>query len=178
MRVTWSSLLPGFLRPLWSARFAKFCAVGASGVLVNMGSLALLAGAIGAQANLAAALAIEISINTNFLMNELWTFRDRRDRDVGVARRWLRFHLVSFVGAALQWSVFVGGNALVARLGGAAPGAGHGDGGLLGAIHSPPDVGRWIYVSQLAGIAVATLWNFTANLLWTWRREKGAEDHA
>jgi putative flippase GtrA len=33
-------------------------------------------------------------------------------------------------------------------------------------------------VSQLAGIAVATLWNFTANFFWTWKHEKGASDLA
>ena len=48
--------------------------------------------------------------------------------------------------------------------------------GVLSAISDPPDVGRWMYVSQLAGIAVATLWNFTANFFWTWKREKGAPD--
>jgi putative flippase GtrA len=168
-----ADLLPGPLKPLVSARFAKFCAVGASGVAVNMGCLALLADVLGAQANLAAALSIEISINTNFLINELWTFRDRRTGSGGVARRWARFHAVSFVGAALQWSVFVALNAAVAWSFGRDDSA-----GLVAAIADPPDVGRWMYVSQLAGIAVATLWNFTANFFWTWKREKGASDLA
>jgi len=167
-----ADLLPGPLKPLASARFAKFCAVGASGVVVNLGCLALFADLLGAQANLAAALSIEISINTNFLINELWTFRDRRDGSGGVARRWLRFHAVSFVGAALQWSVFVALNAVVAWI------VGNGaTEGIVSAIADPPDVGRWMYASQLAGIAVATLWNFTANFFWTWKREKGAPDH-
>jgi putative flippase GtrA len=172
-----ADLLPGPLKPLASARFAKFCAVGASGVVVNMGCLALLADALGAQANLAAALSIEISINTNFLINELWTFRDRRDPSGGAPRRWLRFHAVSFVGAALQWSVFVALNAVFAWIVGVGGAAGDGArAGVLPAISDPPDVGRWMYVSQLAGIAVATLWNFTANFFWTWKREKGAPD--
>jgi putative flippase GtrA len=167
-----ADLLPGPLKPLASARFAKFCAVGASGVIVNMGCLALFADALGAQANLAAALSIEISINTNFLINELWTFRDRRGASGGVPGRWARFHAVSFVGAALQWSVFVALNAVIAWIVG-----GYGStGGVMAAISDPPDVGRWMYVSQLAGIALATLWNFTANFFWTWKREKGAPD--
>lgn len=163
-------LLPGPLKPLASARFAKFCAVGASGVFVNMGSLALLADLLGVQANAAAALSIEISVNTNFLINELWTFRDRRGGAGSAGHRWLRFHAVSFVGAALQWSVFVAGNALVARALGRAP-------GLLDAVVSPPDVGAWMYASQLAGIGVATLWNFMANFFWTWKHETGGSEN-
>jgi len=153
------------LRQLLTPRFLKFCAVGASGVLVNLGCLALLADVLGLNQNLSAALAIELSINTNFAVNELWTFRDRR-RDAGrVSRRWLKFHLVSAVGAALQWLTFVTLNFAVASA------LGVGWRLLEGA-----DVGSWIYVSQLAGIAVATLWNFFANFYWTWRqREERSE---
>jgi dolichol-phosphate mannosyltransferase len=163
-------LLPGPLKPLASARFAKFCAVGASGVLVNMGCLALFAELLGAQANVAAALSIEISINTNFLINELWTFRDRRSGPGSTGHRWLRFHAVSFIGAALQWSVFVAGNALVAWSAGRAP-------GLVSAIADPPDVGAWMYLSQLVGIGIATLWNFMANFFWTWKHGTGGSEH-
>ena len=162
------TLLPGPLKPLASARFAKFCAVGASGVIVNTGVLALLADLLGVQTNLAAAISIEVSINTNFVINELWTFRDRRSGPGSAGRRWLQFHVVSLVGAALQWSVFVAGNALVAWSAGRAP-------GLVAAITDPPDVGAWKYVSQLVGIGVATLWNFTANFFWTWRHKTGGE---
>jgi dolichol-phosphate mannosyltransferase len=163
-------LLPRPLKPFASVRFVKFCAVGASGVVVNMGVLALLADLLGAQANVAAAISIEVSINTNFLINELWTFRDRRGGEGGAGRRWAMFHLVSLFGAAAQWSVFVGGNAFVAWTAGRAP-------GLVAAITHPPDVGAWMYVSQLAGIAVATLWNFTANFFWTWRHSAGESTH-
>jgi putative flippase GtrA len=83
---------------------------------------------------------------------------------------------VSLVGAALQWSVFVALNAAFAWMLGAGASRGGGGTGIMAAIASPPDVGRWIYLSQLAGIAVATLWNFTANFFWTWRRVKGGPD--
>jgi len=172
-----ADLLPGPLKPLASARFAKFCAVGASGVVVNLGCLALFADLLGAQANLAAALSIEISINTNFLINELWTFRDRRGASGGTPGRWARFHAVSFVGAALQWSMFVALNAVIAWVIGVDGLTGDSSaGGIMAAVSDPPDVGRWMYLSQLAGIAAATLWNFTANFFWTWKREKGAPD--
>ena len=48
-----------------------------------------------------------------------------------------------------------------------------GEAGLLGSmehlIMEPPDVGNGIYLSQIAGIGVATVWNYLANFYWTWR---------
>jgi putative flippase GtrA len=158
------------IRPLFTARFVKFCAVGASGVLVNLGSLALLADLLGVHVNLAAALAIEISINTNFAINELWTFRDRRRESGRQGRRWLRFHLVSAAGGAIQWLVFIGANlGFALALGGGEDPAP----GLCEALLDPGDVGALKYASQLLGIGVATLWNYFANFHWTWKRERG-----
>ena len=147
------------LKHLFTSRFLKFCTVGASGVVVNLACLGVLADVIGLNQNVSAALAIELSINTNFLVNELWTFRDRRSRAGKPSRRWIKFHLVSAVGAALQWVTFVIANYVLA--------AGFAvDWSLAGGA----DVGSWIYVSQLTGIAVATLWNFFANFYWTWKQ--------
>lgn len=160
-----------FLKPLFSARFLKFCVVGASGVLVNLGCLSLFATAMGIQANLAAAMAIEISIVTNFLVNEAWTFRDRRGKG-GVPGRLARFHMVSLVGAALQWIVFVAFNTVVALsmdIQVLSDSAGWFDRWIAGPVTHPPDVGAWMYLAQLTGIAVATLWNFFANFYWTWK---------
>jgi len=162
--------IPHAFHPLASARFAKFCAVGASGVLVNMGFLALLADVLGAQANIAAAISIEISINTNFFINELWTFRDRRGGPSSQGKRWGQFHAVSFVGAALQWSIFVAGNACIAwRLGHSLD--------PVAAVTHPPDIGAWMYLSQLLGIGAATFWNFMANFFWTWKHKSGDSNH-
>ncbi|MBW2276932.1 MAG: GtrA family protein [Deltaproteobacteria bacterium] len=148
-------------RQLLTPRFLKFCTVGASGVVVNLACLGLLADLIGLNQNLSAALAIEFSINTNFLVNELWTFRDRRSRAGKPSRRWIKFHLVSAVGAALQWVTFVIANFALAS--------------VLDAewsLADGADVGSWIYVSQLAGIALATFWNFFANVYWTWKQRE------
>ncbi len=163
------------LKPIFTTRFLKFCVVGASGVLVNMGCLTLFARLMGMNANLAAALAIEVSIVTNFLVNELWTFRDRRAEKGGLFRRMWKFHLVSLVGAALQWMVFVGANCIFASwMNMDVIGV---DGGwfervILHPVTNPPAVGNWMYLAQLVGIAVATLWNFFANFYWTWKHGK------
>ena len=168
------------LKLLFSWRFFKFCIVGASGVFVNMIVLALLADVLGVQTNLAAAIAIEISINTNFLINEYWTFHDRRTGNGAIGNRWLQFHLVSFGGAVIQWILFVAVNMAWVVLLEEPPvsepyvgsQAGYFDRYIWSPIISPPDVGNLKYISQLIGIGVATLWNFFINFYWAWKKEK------
>jgi dolichol-phosphate mannosyltransferase len=63
--------------------FIKFSIVGASGVVVNEGLLIAFL-SIGIYLLYASAAAIEISILTNFVMNDLWTFRDRRSGHLAV----------------------------------------------------------------------------------------------
>ena len=172
------------LRPLFSVRFLKFCAVGLSGVFVNLIALGLLSDVLQLQVNLASALAIEISINTNFLINELWTFRDRRLVDKRGTTRWAKFHLVSLVGAAIQWSVFIAMNHLwlVGFMTGdqgsahTPPSGGWFEQHVLQPIVSPPDVGHFKYLSQLCGIGAATFWNYFANFYWTWKLKRPAGD--
>lgn len=147
------------------ARFVKFCVVGLSGMVVNMFVLLVLADMLGMHTNIAAAISIEISIVTNFLLNDRWTFADQVEGARGFWTRLLRFHLVSAVGATLQWSVFVIGNYLLADIIlGASPAS------LVEAVTRPPQLGPWKYLSQFVGIGLAAVWNFFANLLWTWRR--------
>jgi putative flippase GtrA len=163
------------IRPFLSGRFVKFAAVGASGVVVNLGTLALLR-FLGVHTNLASALAIEVSILSNFAINHLWTFGDRRDEGGSVLRHGVRFHLVSLGGGAIQFLVFVAMNvAWLLAFGGAAAIAAYGAGAgswterwLWHAIVSPPDVGRLVYLSQILGIGAATVWNYLLNFYWTW----------
>lgn len=166
--------------------FFKFGAVGGSGVVVN---LAFLAGFrwIGFHDSLSSALAIEVSIISNFILNERWTFRERliveADQHNQVFQRALRFQLVSFIGAVAQWNAFLLCNVLWAYLGlSADPSAELWStyaprliqGGWQALILNPPRVGDWVYVSQLIGIAVATVWNFLLNYYWTWGRKPSA----
>lgn len=140
---------------------------------MNLGALFLLADYADLHPNLASALAIETSMLTNFVLHERWTFADRRGHVDARLRRLLRFHAVSGAGALVQWCVFVGANAAWAALGGASvieaststtlPG-----GWLPAWITAPVDTGPFKYVAQTLGIATAMLWNFFANLRYTW----------
>jgi putative flippase GtrA len=160
------------LEAIASPRLAKFATVGASGVLVNLLVLGLCT-RLGLQTNAAAALAIEVSILSNFFLNLSWTFRDRRVPG-SVWREGARFHLVSLAGAASQFVVFVAMNAAWALAPSNAVTAGSAAGSswvlrwLVRPVTDPPDVGAFIYVSQLTGIGCAMLWNYLLNFYWTW----------
>lgn len=145
-------------RRAFETRFAKFAAVGASGVVVNLVALWLLAGVLGMREVIASALAIEASIVWNFVLNNAITYRDRNayaQADVG--GRLLRYNLVSLVGLGVQLGTFV-----LLRLA-----ATH----LLGR----EELGGWRYAAQCAGIALAMIWNFVAHLRFTWRQDPGAD---
>jgi len=102
-------------------RWAKFSAVGATGILVQAIALAVLLRLIGLHYLVATALAVEASVLHNFVWHRRWTWRDREQS------RWLamlvRFNLtsgmLSLAGNLLLMFVFVGGmklNAIIANL--------------------------------------------------------------
>jgi dolichol-phosphate mannosyltransferase len=125
-------------------RFIKFCLVGASGILVNMGLLWLLTEVAGLFYLVSAAIAIETSITSNFVWNDIWTFRERRTGGKRAALvRWLKFNAVSAGGIGINLALLW----LLTEIAG---------------IH--------YLISNLCGIIAAALWNFAANVSWTWRR--------
>ena len=102
-------------------RWAKFSAVGATGILVQAIALAVLLRLIGLHYLVATALAVEASVLHNFVWHRRWTWRDREQS------RWLamlvRFNLtsgmLSLAGNLLLMFVLVGGmklNAIIANL--------------------------------------------------------------
>lgn len=134
-------------------RFIKFCVVGASGVPVNLAFTwlgnRLLSGVLPSHTAVALAslLGIAVSIASNFLLNDLWTWGDRRQPGAARGGRLLRFYLVSSLAAGVQFGV-----AMALAL-------------LLG-LH--------YLLAQLAGIALAMLLNYVANHWWTFRARPGA----
>ena len=59
-------------------RFIKFSIVGSIGVGVNLGLLYVLVEYFGLYYMLAATLAIGASVVSNFVLNDRWTWKDRR----------------------------------------------------------------------------------------------------
>jgi dolichol-phosphate mannosyltransferase len=135
MRLSWET---GELR-----RFVKYCAVGATGVGVNMGVLALCTMA-GMAYLRAGALAVETSIGTNFLLNEYWSFADVSRRHSGIIPRLLRF---------LQFNLFCAGGAALS---------------LLTLWFCTGYLGIHYLLSNLLGMTIATAWNYGMNANITW----------
>lgn len=123
-------------------RFLKFCLVGLSGVLVNMGLLWFLTELVGLYYLVSAAISIETAIISNFILNDIFTFRDRHQGGGLFCRRLLRFNLVSLAGLGIN----------------------------MGILWILTDIlGVFYLVSNLLGIAAATLWNYSVNTWWTWK---------
>ena len=124
-----------------SPTFVKFVLTGLSGVFVNLGSFQLLL-SLGVHELVASPIAIELSIVSNFLLNNYWTFSDRTLS--GKRRiRGLKYHLVSFVTLMLSYGTFV----------------------LLSFLFPAVALVIW----QGCAIAPAGLFNYSVNSLWTFR---------
>ena len=77
--------------------------VGGIGTLVNEGVFVLTAHNMPIFFSLG--LAIELSIIFNFILNDIWTFKDRR---VGsFIKRLVKFHASSFSGGIVQYAIVI-----------------------------------------------------------------------
>ena len=134
-------------------RFAKFCLVGGSGVLVNKAVLwlsmehLLLGLAPGPRLSWSGLVAIAVAILTNFLMNDAWTWRDRTRSDARdpFPVRLGKYYLVASAAGLVQWSLL---KLLTESFG-------------------------WHYLlSNLVGIGAGLVINFFVNHLWTFRKKE------
>ncbi len=124
-----------------SKTFLKFAIVGASGLVVNLGSFTLLMHT-GLNKYIASPLAIEISILTNFLLNNYWTFAHRDTADA-FHLKGLKFNIVSLAALGVSYGTFV----------------------LLSLLFpsAPPQL------HQAIGVVPATLINYLLNSYWTFK---------
>ncbi|MBI2817225.1 MAG: GtrA family protein [Acidobacteria bacterium] len=94
-------------------RCLKFYAVGALGILVHVGSLAILVRGFEMRYELATAVAVEMAVLHNFVWHRKWTWADRPVTGfIAVANRLLRFNLanglVSVLGNLYFMHLFAG----------------------------------------------------------------------
>ena len=111
-KVTWKlyiQYLLHLMRLRWAtlpeSRFFRFCVVGASGVLVDMSILYFLSdpSMLGLGLTRSKIVAAETAIVSNFLLNDLWTFRDIAAQGfMARVRRFLGFNLICSLGLALN----------------------------------------------------------------------------
>jgi putative flippase GtrA len=81
-------------RPQNWLQLGRFCAVGLSGFVINLGIYALLVHGVGLHYLLAATGSFLVAVTSNYTWNRLWTFRRQRGH---VGYQGLRFLVVSTV---------------------------------------------------------------------------------
>jgi dolichol-phosphate mannosyltransferase len=134
-------LLQTMLRLKWRGvrRFLEYCVVGVSGIVVNEGLLWLLTEWGGWHFIISGAIAIELSILSNFVFNDLWAFNDRRSGNYFF--RMLKFNFSRILTGILN----------------------------LGILWGLTQIGLNYLLSNLIGIAVAMIFGFTLCLRWVWK---------
>jgi dolichol-phosphate mannosyltransferase len=138
------------LRLRWAtlpkSRLFRFCVVGGSGVIVDMGLLYLLSDPhmLGWGLTRSKFLAAETAIGTNFLLNDAWTFGDVARHAPGGKRKFRRF-----LGFNAICSAGLGLNVI-----------------LLNVLFNWANLNR--YLANAVAIAVVTFWNYFLNRKLNW----------
>ena len=124
------------------SRVLKFLIVGASGVPVNEFLLWFFTEIVGFFYLISGIIAIEGSIMWVFIFNDIWTFREQRKGNFFV--RCGKFHFARFISLIINFVV-------------------------LWALTS---LGIYYLISNLIGIALATIINYVTSVLWVWRKKE------
>lgn len=124
----------------------KFSLVGLSGIVVNQGTLAFLHQAFQVNLKIAGIIAIELSIISNFLLNNFWTWKEGKSR--GFIQRFAKYHLVTLVSGAINYAILLALTSLNINY----------------------------LMANLLGIAVGMVINFIINHNWTFNRTKGVSN--
>jgi dolichol-phosphate mannosyltransferase len=129
--------------------FLKFGVVGLSGIVVNLAVFTLLL-ELGMNRYLASPIAIEMSIISNFCLNNYWTFR-LCNTSAGLGLKGIKFNAVSLLALGLSFSTFV-----------------------LLSIMFPTTHPQ---IHQLFGIGPAMLVNYFLNSYWTFEDDRFVNAH-
>ncbi|OIQ49102.1 Undecaprenyl-phosphate mannosyltransferase [Pseudodesulfovibrio hydrargyri] len=134
-----------------SSEFIRFLFVGASGVVVNLGLYWVLTRLLPIGLEIAAPVAIEVSIVSNFILNNVYTFRERGSGN-SLARRFLYFHVAAGLAGVVNYSIFI----LLVR-----------------------GVGMYDILANCVGIVGGTVVNYLMNSRITWGAgKKGGPFHS
>jgi dolichol-phosphate mannosyltransferase len=118
----------------------NFCIVGAIGIVVNQGLLWFLTEIFGIYYLYSALMSIEMSILSNFILNDHFTFGgEKRD----VTSRLLKYNLTCIVGSVLNYI-------------------------LLWVFTDLLHV--YYLISNLLGIVIAFAWNYSVSVKWVWKK--------
>lgn len=135
------------LRLSLSSQFLRFCLVGLTGVVVDMGLLFILSdpSMVAWPLTRSKIIASELAILNNFFWNDRWTFRaiaQAQNRPKQIIKRLIKFNLICLAGLVL--------NVI-----------------LLNIFFNFFHFNR--YLANALAIAIVTVWNFWFNLKLSWR---------
>ena len=127
-------------------RFFNFALVGGFGVVVHFSILTTLYKLVHTGFGPAQTTATLVAITSNFLLNNMFTYRDRRLKGWSLLRGWISFNLVCAFGAAANV-------------------------GVADWLFNPHVRFSWVF-SALAGICVSVVWNYAMSAFFTWQRKR------
>jgi dolichol-phosphate mannosyltransferase len=134
-------LLDKLIGHLVPVRFALFAMIGGLGLVVHLAVLGLVLKFLGVDFTLAQSVATVTAMTSNFLLNNWFTYRDRRLRGWRLLRGLVSFCVVCSVGAI--------GNVGIAAY----------------VFHA--DQAWWL--AGIAGAIVGSVWNYATSAVFTWR---------
>ncbi len=126
-------------------QFFKFCVVGATGVPMNLTVLYSLVEWVHLWYILSAAIAFCVAVTSNYILNKIWTFRDKTTKKAAVVGSYLKFISVSLVGLGINLTILFT---------------------LVDFFHI------WYIFSQLIGILGAALWNYWGSKTWAFKHSE------
>ncbi|MCJ7668202.1 MAG: GtrA family protein [Anaerolineae bacterium] len=121
-------------------RFIKWSVVGTIGAVVDYTILIALVERVGLYALIAQAVSFTCAVVNNYILNRTWTFGDIKHK--GPAVQFTQFFIVSILGLLPRTVIMY---ILLEWL------------------------GMWYRVAWAIAIIVVLIWNFFANLVWTFR---------
>jgi putative flippase GtrA len=120
-------------------KFIRFGLVGISGMGVDFGTTYLCKEIIRIPKYIANAIGFTLAASSNYIFNRIWTFHSQ---DPGILVEYSKFFFISLIGLGINTLILW---ILVSRF------------------------NRNFYISKLFAIGITMIWNFLANLLFTFR---------
>jgi len=125
-----------------SARFVLFCLVGLSGLVVHLSTLSVATELAAMAFGAAQTLATVVAITWNFVLNNLFTYRDQRLTGWRFVTGLIRFQVICAIGAISNV-------------------------GIATWIYDYDS--KW-WLAGLSGALIGTVWNFVVSAAFVWRQ--------
>ena len=127
-------------------RFIPFAIIGGLGVFVHMAVLWLTFQGAGFSFAVGQSVAALVAMTSNFFVNNVFTYRDRRLKGWGLVKGWISFSIACSIGAISNVGIAT----------------------YLFEGHTAGWIG-----SALVGIVVGAVWNYAVTSVYTWSKPKG-----